>query len=410
MRILLFGSDSGAHALAWKLINSPAIERLMVAPGNAGSAFFATPIPRPDADPATLADLLFRESLDLVIADPAAGGAGITDEFRALATPVLGPDQAAWQRAMSRCATREWLQRHGLPLPRGRACATAADAEKYAATLAMPILIATDDPAGPAFVCWDRIALPATIAECFAASNNGVIVEEATRGPLVSAALLTDGRTAFAVPATRLHPVNDAPYAPAIGAHNATSPLWARLEHALQRQIRDPLLRAFNNDGSPVRAWIGATCVLADQGPLIRALHLAPSGLEAAVALLRLDSDLAPLLLACARGDLSSVPAPRWRPGAAIAVALQHRAGSLSHLANLYESLAPDVRVFHHERAPQDEPAAGIADGGRSDSTIAIVATCGADLPTARAQLYTNLHAARQHTFTFSTEVGAREL
>lgn len=411
MRILLFGSDSGAHVLAWKLINSPAVERLIAAPGNPGIAFFATSMPRPDADPAALADLLVRESLDLVIADPAASGAGIADEFRALATPVLGPDRATWQRAMSRCATREWLQRHGLPLPRGRVCATAAQAEKYAATLATPILITTDDPVGPAIACRDRAAVPPTIAECFAAAGgNGVIVEEMARGPLVSVALLTDGHTALAVPAARLHPVNDAPDAPIAGAHNTTSPLWNRLERALQSRIRDPLLRAFKNDGAPIRGWIGATCVLANQGPLIRGLHVAPSGLEAAVALLRLDSDLALLLSACARGDLSSAPTPVWRSGAAIAVALQQRAGSLSQLADVYESLGPDVRVFDHRRAPADNPMGGIADDGRSDSTVAIVATCGADLQTARGQLYAGLRAIHQHDFAFSTEVGAREL
>lgn len=431
MDLLVFGNDSCTHVFAWKLINSNVVQELILAPGNGGTAFFAPSVALGTTDQSAIASFLLSEAIDLVVVDQAAIAAGVSDEVRALPLPVFGADRSMLRLIQSRCALREWLQHNNIPTPRSRVCSSQAQAEKYAATLPHPLVIAADDPNGPVIVCADRTAVPDAIAECFAGAT-AVLVEEAVRGPLLTAALLTDGQTALPVPATRLYATAAHPYASINGVHSAVTPLWHKLEAVLQQHVREPLSAALAQQGG-ARGWISTTCVAGPRGPLVQSLQLVPSGFEAAAVLLRLDSDLLPLLNGCAQGTLAMVDAPRWREAASIGVGLAAATQAVSAVPS-FDSLETGVLVFHQATQPSlpneyvpraaryggarlarysfgsSYTSAGAADDRPADPLVAIVATSASDLQTASRRVYANLERGAIDRAMYRQDVGAREL
>lgn len=438
MNILVFGGDSCAHALAWKLVNSNFVEDLILDPGNGGTAFFAPSIALAPDDLGALTSFVLAEHIDLVVADAASIAAGVADEIGSLPLPVCGSHRALHRLHASRGAAREWLQQHGLPLPRGRVCSSYAQAEKYAATITPPLVVAADAPGGQVVICTDRTAVPGAINECLDGRSVGtVIIEEVVSGPLVTASILTDGMTSLPLPAARLHPAEARPYATATGVHGAATPLWGKLETFLTQQVRQPLLQALQADADGARGWIGTTCVVGQRGPLVQSLHLVPSGLEAVATLLRLDGDLLPLLIGCARGTLAAVQPPQWRTDAVAGVALCRSNAALSGPGVSLDALAPfdpGVLIFHHATTPTmpnsyvpiaarygsaslPKLGLGLGSGGSSLSTttaddpvIAIVATVAPDLKTARERVYSNLGRNSLATVVYREDVAAREL
>ncbi|HEX6292278.1 MAG TPA: hypothetical protein VFZ66_24030 [Herpetosiphonaceae bacterium] len=436
MKILIFGNDSCAHLLGWKLVNSAYVQEIILAPGNGGTSFFASSVDLAVEDLAAITTFVLGESVDLVMADAPGIAAGVTDEVGALPLPIVGSKRALKSLHYSRCAAREWLQQHGLPTPRGRVCTTQQQAEKYAATLMHPLVVAADDPAGPAIVCHDRTAVPQAIADCLEVNMpSAVIVEELVSGSLVTASLLTDGTAAVPIPATRLYPATAQPYARASGVHSAVTPLWERLEAHLEKQIRQPLLTALQQDGRGASGWIGTTCVIGKRGPLIQALHLVPSGLELAATLPRLEGDLLPLLIGSARGTLGAAQPPAWRSEAIVGAAL-YRAGTSGSEISLtaFETFDPGILVFHHATTPLvpntyvphaarlggskpggfnlgfGAPANSLASGTTADPLVAIVIASGPDLATARDRLYANLRRSSLAPSTYRDDIGSREL
>lgn len=430
MNLLIFGSDSATHALAWKLINSASVQELIVAPGNAGTAFFAPAVALDPHDHAAITNFVLSEAINLVVLDGAAITAGVADEVRVLPLPVCGADKAVQQLQASRCAAREWLQQHTLPTPRSRVCTSQAQAEKYAATLPHPLVVAADAPAGPVIICQDRAAVPGAIAECLAGAT-AILVEEWVRGPRVTAAILTDGHSALPVPPTRLFTVDPQPYAAVNGVHSAATPLWSKLDAVLQRDVRAPLLTALTTSSLGARGWISARCVAGPRGPVIQAIDPAPSGFEAAAVLLRLESDLLPLLDACARGAVAALEPPRWRADASVGVGLL-TSGAGTTLPPL-DAFEGGVLVFHHATTPTlpNEYVPRLArfpsnraprfpfglGGGLTalpdrpvEALTAIVATTAPDLNAARDRLYTSLRRSPLDPALYRADVGATEL
>lgn len=439
MNVLLFGGDSATHVLAWKLVNSAAVDEVLVAPGNGGTTFFASSVAlAPDANAVT--SFVLGEGIELVVTNGAAAATGLPDELRALPLPVIGPGHALWPLHASRCAAREWLAQAGLPLPRGRVCTSRSEAEKFAATLQLPLLIAAAERGSLALQCAGRADVRQAVAECFAVSQGSILVEEIVPGPLVTAALLFDGATAVSVPAARVYPAELRQYDNldgALGVHAAATPLWAKLESFLEAQVRQPLAAALGSFGAAARGWVSATCVVGPRGPLVQTLRFVPAGLELAATLPRLDGDLLPLLLGCARGTLAAVEAPRWSAEAIVGVALRaagESPGDSPLPGGAFDTFDPGTLVFHHTTPPSalnlyqprharqttgrygwaSPPSnlpmpAGAEPPAGSAATAFVIATAP-DLAEARARVYANLGRVPLPQLSYDTGIGVREL
>ncbi len=437
MKILVLGADGRTHALVWKLFNHATAE-VLVAPGNGGAVQLAARVDLDPADVVEVARWAFAEQVDLIV--PAGSGplrAGLVDEVVAMHIGVCGPAQRTTLIEGSRCFARAFLERHGLPLPRGRVCHDLVTAEKYLASQPLPVVIKTDDPDGGETVHTERYAaleaLRAASGAMAGAGRSGVVIEEHLSGPLVGFSVLTDGTTALPFLPVRLYeqlgPEPDSPPAPGMGAVTGNSVYARKLGAYLHQHIALPVIGALRQEGLPYWGFLGFDCVLTDQGPRLTGLRCSLRDMEAQAVLPRLENDLVPLIEAAIARRLDREPPLVWRDEASVALALvaqgyPHHFPLGAGITGLNE-VEEGVLVFHGQThnpgglryTPASRgglaallrsapPASGITlTGGHVVTVVAL----GATLAGARGRALLNAERIHFPGRTYREDVGARE-
>ncbi len=440
LNVLILGGSAATHALAWKIFDSPQSDQLICAPGNGGtSSIFA---PSEDLDvtsEAEVLDFVFQAKIDLVVTNAAANAAGLGRIEGLGDLRTLGVARAITPLLSSRCALKDWLVRHQLPTARGRAFSRLDDAEKYAASQPLPLLISADDPDGAILLCTSRGDIPALIRQASISRDGlgvaGIVVEEAAGGPLVLAQWLMDETAAVALPAVRVFPEDGDRQRQLVGGQTASTPLWSRLEAGLGRLIMAPAAAALRGQGE-ARGWITAECVLAPSGPLITRLYGAPTDFGVTAALPRLQSDLVTLLDATAHGRLVREAAPVWTTGSTVAVLLHSPTRAGQPVRGL-DSIENGALVFHGSTSNRNGlryRAAGVPQMNflsrvstnlrrsvapdeltlptisTTGPAILTVVGAGETLATAAAQAYAALAQIRAESSVFDATIGSREL
>lgn len=441
MKILVLGGDGRAHALVWKLFNSAAAE-VLVAPGNGGAAQLAPAVDLDPADAAAVARWAFAERVDLIVpADSGPLSAGLVDEVVSMQIGVCGPALRATRLEHSRCFARAFLERAGLPLARGRACADLATAEKYLAAQPLPAMVRADAPADGEGVYAERYAALEALRTIFAerpagGPGVGVVIEEFLPGPVVSFSALTDGTTALPLLPVRLYdrlgPAPDSPAAPGMGAVTGNSSYAQKLGAFLHARIVQPIVAALAREGLPYWGILGVDCVITDQGPRVTGMRCSLRDMEAQAVLPRLEGDLAPLIEAAVARRLDRAAPPRWSDEATVAIGLVAHGyphhfpvgGLLQGLSELDEG----VLLFHDQTASpaglryapsaqQGNPLAALLAGGGASAAgvtvtgghVAAVVARGATLAGARGRALLNAERITFPGRTFREDVGAHE-
>lgn len=434
MKILVLGADGGAHALVWKLFNSAEAE-LLVAPGNGGATQLAAQVELNPSEVATVAHWAFAEGVELIVpADSSPLHAGLVDEVVAMQIGVCGPAQRTTLLERSRCFARAFLERHGLPLPRGRVCQDRDTAEKYLAAQPLPVVIRADSPADGEAVYTDRYAALEAVRAHFATGTpTGVVIEEQVPGTTVSFSALTDGSTALPLLPVRLYdqsgPAPDSPRAPGMGAVTGNSTYAHRLGAYLHSHIVQPIIAALQREGLPYWGFLGVDCVITDQGPRVRGLRCSMRDMEAQAVLPRLESDLLPLIEAAIARRLASAPPPVWRDEASVALALvaqgyPHHFPVGATVSGLTD-LDPGVLVFHDQTSNpgglrySPTTRGGLATllrGGPTASGITVtgghvvtIVALGATLAGARGRALLNAERVHFPGRSYREDVGAHE-
>src|SRR6185503_10115354 len=157
MRVLVVGAGGREHALCRHLSQSPSVDRLYAAPGNAGIAREATLVPVSAADIPGLVEFVEREAIDLTVVGPEAPlVAGLVDEMEARGMPVFGPTRNAARLEGSKVWSRDLCDRHGIPAPRSRVFDDVAAATSYLGELQAPFVIKADGIAAGKGVAVDQ--------------------------------------------------------------------------------------------------------------------------------------------------------------------------------------------------------------------------------------------------------------
>src|SRR5438094_5586883 len=145
MKLLVVGGGGREHALAWKLAQSPRVQKVFVAPGNGGTATEPGVQNAPHTETPALLDFCRREQIQLTVVGPEAPlAAGIVDAFREAGLRIFGPSRAAAQLESSKDYAKSFMVRHGLPTARHKSFDTAHDARAYVAAERTPIVIKAD--------------------------------------------------------------------------------------------------------------------------------------------------------------------------------------------------------------------------------------------------------------------------
>jgi phosphoribosylamine--glycine ligase len=398
MNVLLIGSGGREHALAWKLSSSPGLTRLFCAPGNAGVAEVADCVALDPADHEAVATFCRGEDIGLVVIGPEAPlAAGLSDDLAAVGIRVFGPSRAAARLEASKGFTKDLCAEFGIPTAAYGRFSDADAARAYAREQGAPLVVKADGLAAGKGVAMARnldeaeAAIDACFAGAFGAAGAEVVIEEWLEGEEASLFALVDGATAIPFGAAQDHKrAFDGDEGPNTGGMGAYSPATVMNETTMQRAMREivaPTVAAMDARGTPFRGVLFAGLMITEDGPKLIEYNVRFGDPECQTLMLRLNSDLLPLLIAAADGDLFDAE-PRWSEDAAICVVMaakgypgDYAKGSV--IAGLEMAAAdPDVAIFHAGTARDGGQL--VAIGGR----VLNICAKGATLAEARDRAY----------------------
>jgi phosphoribosylamine---glycine ligase len=402
MTILLIGSGGREHALAWKIAQSPMCGRLFIAPGNPGTASYGENVALDAADHAAVVAFCAAHSIGLVVVGPEAPlVSGLADALIAAGVPVFGPTAAAAQLEGSKGFTKDLCRRNAIPTAAYARFNNAPMAKAHARKQALPLVIKADGlAAGKGVTIAETMeeAL-AAIEDCFegafGAAGAGVVIEEFLTGTEASFFCLCDGKRAMPFGTAQDHKrVGEGDTGPNTGGMGAFSPaanLTPELEAEVMARIIGPTMVAMAKAGTPFSGVLFAGLMLTPDGPQLIEYNTRFGDPECQVLMMRLESDIVPMLMAAAKGDLEGV-APQWRKGSALTVVMAAsgypgtpRKGTAIHGIDRAE--AEGTMVFHAGTALADGQL--VASGGR----VLNVTATGATLAEARDAAYRGVDA-----------------
>lgn len=380
MKVLVIGSGGREHALAWKLAQSPKVTKVLVAPGNAGTAREQLVENVAVTSVAGLVELARREQVQFTVVGPEGPlAAGVVDAFRAEKLAIFGPTQAAAQLESSKDFAKRFLLRHNIPTARYATFTDAGEAHAYIDAEGAPIVIKADGLAAGKGVVVAMTAVEAHDAIDMMLLDNRmgdagarVVIEEFMRGEEASFIVMADGKNALALATSQDHKrLLDGDQGPNTGGMGAYSPapvVTPEVHARVMREIIHPALSGMSADGIPYTGFLYAGLMIDDAGqPRVVEFNCRMGDPETQPILMRLKTDLADLIEAAIMGRLDQVEA-EWDRRIALGVVMaaagypeSPRKGD--RIDGLPTSVADDVHVFHAGTA--DDGATVVTSGGR---------------------------------------------
>ena len=398
LKMLLIGGGGREHALAWKLKQSPLLDTLYCAPGNAGIAKVAECIALDIADHDKVARFCKDKAIGLVVIGPEAPlVAGLADDLAAAGIKVFGPSKAAAQLEGSKGFTKDLCAAHGIPTAAYARFSNAREARAYVQSHTLPVVIKADGLAAGKGVIIAATAAEAlqAIEACFSGAfgeaGAEVVIEECLTGEEASFFALVDGATALPLAAAQDHKRafdnDEGPNTGGMGAYSPAPIMTPELCARVMDEIISPTVTAMRDAGMPFKGVLYAGLMIEDGAPKLIEYNVRFGDPESQVLMLRLKSDLLPALLAVADGDLAGLTLD-WHddPALCVVMAAKGYPGAYetgSEIRNLDAAGSdPDVEIFH--AGTRNEDGRILADGGR----VLGVSARGHDIQAARDRAY----------------------
>lgn len=388
MNVLLIGSGGREHALAWKLAQSPTLTTLYAAPGNPGIAQHATIAAIDPADHRAIIDFCLRNSIELVVIGPEAPLVdGLADNLRTMKIAVFGPDAKAAQLEGSKGFTKDLCKRAKIPTARYARVTSRDGALAALGDFGLPVVIKADGLAAGKGV---TIATTGEEAEdaldgMFGKTGGDAVIEEFLEGEEASLFVLTDGTTIIPFGSAQDHKrVGDGDAGPNTGGMGAYSParvLTPALEQRAIDEIIAPTVKAMAAAGMPFSGVLYAGLMLTADGPKLIEYNARFGDPECQVLMLRLDSDLLPIMLATARGTLADIAPPVFSDDVALTVVMAARGYPGTPVTGgtidgIDATKALGVQVF--QAGTKEVAGTLVASGGRVLAVTARAATIAA--------------------------------
>ncbi|MBB5746090.1 phosphoribosylamine--glycine ligase [Brevundimonas variabilis] len=399
MNILLVGSGGREHALAWKIAQSPLVKRLICAPGNPGIETYAELAPVKADDAQGLVVLAREMRADLVVVGPEAALAnGLADRLAAAGILCFGPTSKAAQLETSKAFSKAFMERHDIPTAGYGVYDRVKDAREALNVFKPPYVIKADGLAAGKGVAIspDKPDAEAEIERMlggrFGQAGARVVIEEFMDGEEGSLFALCDGQRAVLFGGAQDHKrVFDGDLGPNTGGMGAYSPAPVfdeNLVFAAEKQVVLPTMAAMAAEGMPYRGVLYVGLMATSDGPKVVEYNARFGDPECQVLMMRLAGDIVPYLLACARGDVSQLPSPAFKPQTVVCVVMAAKGypdspleGSIIRGAE--QNFGPHVQVFHAGTRRRDDGQL-VAAGGR----VLNICAEGDDITQARERAY----------------------
>ena len=392
MRVLITGSGGREHALAWKCMQSPAVERVFCAPGNGGTSGVARNLPVAADDVVGLVRVARRERIDLVVLGPEASvEAGAGDALRDAGFDVFGPSRAAGAIESSKAFAKEVMAAAGIPTAAYAVFSDPAAARAFAVEREGRVVVKADGPAlGKGVVVCDSVeeageAIDSMLVRrAFGRSGATILVEERLGGPEVSLLALTDGTRVVPLPPARDYKrARDGDAGPNTGGMGAYSPpagAGPDLVAEAVRAVLEPAVAELAHRGMEYRGVLYAGLMVTPAGIRVLEFNARFGDPEAQVVLPRLEADLPVVMLAAARGDLSTAPAMEWSGRSAVGVVVASGgypgAYETGKRIDGLAAMPPGAIVFH-AGTRFDAKEGLVTSGGRVLTAVGLGATAG---------------------------------
>ncbi|MGJ8564403.1 MAG: phosphoribosylamine--glycine ligase [Alphaproteobacteria bacterium] len=364
MNVLLIGSGGREHALAWKLVQSPLVEELTCAPGNAGIAEVALCVDIKADDVVGLLALIQRGQYDFVVVGPEQPLAlGLVDALNELGVKVFGPTQAAAQLESSKAFTKDFCTRHNIPTAGYGVFTDLKSAKAHLKSMTKPYVLKADGLAAGkgVVIATTKKEAEEELAEFFSGkfgdASAKVVIEEFMTGQEASFFAISDGKTALPLIAAQDHKrAFDGDKGPNTGGMGAYSPapIFGDEEMAtVMKTIIQPTVDGMHNDGVPFVGVLFAGLMMTDEGPKLIEYNVRFGDPECQVLMRRLESDLMEVFLAADAGKLTDLKPLTWfdAPVVNVVLAAKGYPGAYekgSAIGGILDADAMEgVKVFH---------------------------------------------------------------
>lgn len=421
MRILIVGSGGREHALAWKLSQSPKVEKLFIAPGNGGTHALGENVAIGDDDLPALTTFAREKKIDLVVAGPELPLVlGLRDTLAGEGIPCFGPNAFSAQLEGSKAFAKTVMRAAGVPTADFVVFDDYEDAVAHIGERQMPCVVKADGLAAGkgVVVCKTRQeALQALeemmVKDAFGAAGERVVVEDALAGEEASFLAFVDGENIALMPSSQDHKAvyegDEGPNTGGMGAYTPAPILpEADYEKTAELVIR-PIVEYMAKVGKPFVGVLYAGLMYTADGPQVLEYNVRFGDPECQPLLTRLDSDLAEVMLACAEGRLDEVEV-KWNPKTSICVVLAAEGYPKSYpkgmeITGLAAADALDgVTVFH--AGTRFESGRILSSGGR----VLGVTALGDDLAAAQKLAYEAVDKISFDKCYFRRDIGDKGL
>jgi len=423
MKVLVIGSGGREHALAWKCAQSPDVDDVLVAPGNAGTAL-EPGVRNVDISPddiEALAGLAQAENIGLTIVGPEAPlVAGIVDRFQELGLPCFGPTAAAAQLEGSKAFTKDFLARHNIPTADYQNFTELEPALDYIRGQGAPIVIKADGLAAGKGVI---VAMTLEEAEAaatdmlsggrFGDAGTRIVVEEFLDGEEASFIVITDGTNVLPMATSQDHKARDegdvGPNTGGMGAYSPAPVVTPGIEKKIMDLVIRPTLDGMREDGNDYLGFLYAgLMIMADGAPKVIEFNCRMGDPETQPIMARLKSDLSAICSATLDGTLGELQA-EWDSRASLGVVMAaggypevHAKGKT--ISGLEDADSDDQKVFHAGTATISGDV--VTSGGR----VLCVVGLGDTVEQAAAQSYNAVEKIRWDDVYFRRDIGHRAI
>jgi phosphoribosylamine---glycine ligase len=392
MKVLVVGGGGREHAIAWKLAQSPKVQRVYVAPGNAGTSRDARLKNVPITGILDLADFAIAEKVGLTVVGPEAPlAAGIVDAFRSRSLRIFGPTRAAAQLESSKAFSKAFMKRHGIPTADFEVFSNAAAAHAYIDQVGVPIVVKADGLAAGKGVVVASTAVEAhraidqmlDLGQHAANAGTGddgamarVVIEQVLPGEEASFIVVSDGKHVVPLATSQDHKrLGDGDQGPNTGGMGAYSPapvVTPNVQARVMREIIQPTIQGMAREGTPFTGFLYAGLMIDEHGhPKTLEFNARLGDPETQPILMRLKSDLLDLLLHATAGiDTGTLDQANlvWDRRAALGVVMaSHGYPGTVRTGDAITGLPParDDAVVFHAGTAEDANGQVVTSGGR---------------------------------------------
>lgn len=379
MKVLVVGSGGREHAIAWRLAQSPSVEKVYASPGNPGTARVAECLVPPSQTPEEFLSIAESVGADLTVVGPETHLVdGIVDCFSQRGRLIVGPTAAAARLEGSKIFAKEAMLRFGVPTAEFEKVDNYADAVAALEGFQYPVVLKADGLAAGkgVIIVRDRREAEKTLQDLLSGALVGpagstLLIEEFLRGEEVSFIGLSDGKTVVPLEPTQDHKAildgDQGPNTGGMGAYCDSRILTSAQTGVVMERVMLPVIEGMRREGCPFTGFLYAGLMMVEGEPKVLEFNVRLGDPETQALMHRMSGDFFTLLEASARGDLQSAAA-HWLPAPSVCVVMSAagypgtpRKGDL--ISGIDEAESLGATVFH--AGTTATPEGVVTSGGR---------------------------------------------